>query len=135
MSNKYFSVTDGWRITFNHDFLCGLPSIPQTINQGRQNQYANKINIQTPEEEYCGKEDQETEMPDGIVIIGFEFLAHGKDHSTAEQANHPLDNHKSSIGYSIFSKVPWLKINKKDIGFAQDARAEYNQRGLQPDGP
>ena len=57
-------------------------------------------------------------MPDGIDIIGFEFLTHGKDHSTAEQTNRTLTDYKEAVGDSEFSKIPWLKLTEEDIGFA-----------------
>ena len=106
-------------------FAIDLPydrkSIPQAIEECRQHQQPGDVNADTSEKENSSEEDQETNMPDGVGVIGFEFLAHGKNHSTAEQANRTLDNYKNSVGYAVFPQIPWLIMNKKEIGFAQDA--------------
>lgn len=60
-------------------------------------------------------------MPDSVGIIGFEFFAHGKNHGTAEQADHTLTDNENTVGDAVFPEVPGLDINKKEIGFAQDA--------------
>ena len=122
-TRRRFSCCD--RRVVNFIFATDLPydreSIPQAIGKCRQNQQSGEVNENTSDQENGKEKDQETNMPDGVGVIGFEFLAHGKNHSTAEQANRTLDNYKNSIGYSVFPQIPWLKMNKKEIGFTQDA--------------
>ena len=95
------------------------PGIPQAVNECRQDQYADDIRTYTSNKECRSEHDQETEMPNGIGVIGLEFFTHRDDHRTTEQADQPLNDHEGGIGYPVFPEVPWLNINKENIGLAQ----------------
>ena len=101
------------------DNLYFRPGIIQAVNECRQNQYAGEVYADASEEKYRRKKNQETEMRNGVGVISFEFLAHGENHSAAKQTDYPLNNDECGIGYSIFFKIPWLQIDKREIGFTQ----------------
>ena len=100
------------------DILYDRPGIAQAVNQCSQDQQSGNVNTDASEEKYGSEHDQETEMPNGIGVIGPEFFAHGDDHRAAEQTNQALNDHEINIGQSIFSEVPRLEMSKEDIGFA-----------------
>ena len=100
------------------DIQDNRPGIAQTVSECRQDQYADNIRAYTSKEECRSEHDQETEMRNGIGVIGPEFFAHGDDYRTAEQADHALNDHVGGIGYSKFSEIPRLKKSREDIGFA-----------------
>ena len=52
------------------------PGIPQAVNECRQDQYSDDIWTCASKEEYRSEHDQETEMRNGIGVIGLEFFAH-----------------------------------------------------------
>ena len=95
------------------------PGAAQTVNGCRQNQYAGDVYADTSKEKYSRKKDKKPERQNGVGVIRFEFLAHRENHSAAKQTDYPLNNDECGIGYSIFFKIPWLKMNKENIGFAQ----------------
>lgn len=103
------------------DIQYDRPGIPHTVNESRQDQYADNIRACTSKKECRSEQNQETEMGNGIGVIGPKFFTHGDDHRAAEQANQSLNNHKGGIGYTVFLEVPWLNVIKENIGLAQQA--------------
>ena len=100
------------------DIQDNRPGIAQTVSECRQDQYADDIRPCASQEECRSIQDQETEMRNGIGVIGLEFFPHRDDHRTAEQTDHALNDHESSIGYSQAFEIPWLNLNKENIGLA-----------------
>ena len=100
------------------DIQYDRPGIPQTVNECRQDQYAGKVYANAPEKEYSSIQYQKPDMRNRIGVIGPKFFAHRDDHRTAEQTDHALNDHETSIRYPKFAEIPRLKKSKEDIGFA-----------------